>query len=212
ILNKNNPFPTEKPNTANPVYMLDLTQSTDLLLKKLSKVHRYELRQWEISSANLITDKSRLLTGLFDLYRKTLSRVNASALYYFQTETLSHLVESKNTIAIGVITQGKLEAISLFLHTPYIADYFINASTIDGRRHARGLLWTGIEMLKQLSIPSLNLGGGIKPNDNLDKYKRRFGGVLYSSPVLKQIYNQEKFDMLCKKIYDHHNYFPPYHT
>lgn len=202
-------------NATTKIYSLNLQQSSETLFNQLAKIHRYELKQWKNSNVKIILDPTRLKIILPDLYKQTLLRANASTVYHFSTETLFNIVDN-DAVMIGAEINGEIEAISIFLYTPHIADYFLNASTINGRYHTRGLLWSAIAILKELNIPILNLGGGIKPNDGLDDFKRRFGGKLSDYNVLKEVYNDSAFKKLCQQAgvnqLANYPYFPPYYN
>lgn len=200
---------------ATTIYILDLTQPLSVLQTNLSKVHRYELKNWEKKPVELIFDKNRIMTILPNLYEQTLARVQANVVYHFSTATLTALLENEHAIAIGAAVNNKIEAISVFLYTPYMADYFLNASDEPGRNHTRGLLWAAIKYLQEKNVKAFNIGGGIKPGDALDDFKRRFGGTSKSSHVLKQIYNPILFDKICQESgveKKNTNYFPPYYA
>jgi len=201
--------------SASPIYIIDLTLSVETLMSNMTKAHRYELRQWENSSVQIIDDKTIITEYLTPLYFETLNRVKANQVYHFNKETLHQLIHDEKTLALAAVIDKKIEAIILFIHTAYIADYFLNASTDTGRIHTRGLLWHGMQRLKEMGVPTLNLGGGIKPNDSLDDFKRRFGGTLVNTKVLKQIFDESIFEELCTKTNTSlasTHYFPPYYT
>lgn len=200
---------------ANTIYTIDLQFTMQALLQNMSKAHRYELRQWESQHFQIIEDKDEIQTVLVDLYTETLVRTHAKPVYHFSCETLHQILHDQHTIALGVKENSRIVAIALFPYTAHVADYFLNAATIDGRKHTRGLIWKGMEKLQQHCVPMLNLGGGIKPADSLDDFKRRFGGQTVPVSTLKQIFNQEVFDNLCAKLTPSslaQSYFPPYYT
>jgi uncharacterized protein YuzE len=201
--------------SGSPIYVLDLEQDLDSMLTNAAKVHRYEIRQWEKTQHNIITDKKKLSEALPALYTDTLSRVDASAVYHFFTETLTSLLNLDECIALGIEENGNIIAVTITLHSMFCADYFINASSVNGRQYTRGLLWETIKELKSRSIRNFNLGGGIRPNDSLDDFKRRFGGRKIIPKVIKQIYNQPTYNELCQKLgleANNINYFPAYHS
>jgi len=209
-------LPKSEASASSQIYTLDLGQSQQSLLQQLDKTHRYELRKWKNSDVKLNQNQAYLKNIFPKLYQETLIRINASHVYHFTSETLFHLLNSDNVLLIGAEINNHIEAISCFSYTPHIAEYFLNASSIDGRQHTRGLLWAGIETLQTLNVPILNLGGGIKPDDNLDNFKKRFGGKKHIYYALKQIYNEFIFNDLCKKLnfepLSNYHYFPPYYT
>ncbi len=202
----------DKLYTHFPFYIIDLTLNIDEIWRQMHRTHRYEIRK--INNYNIVTDIELLKEDLIKLYSKTLSRISVSNVYHFSDTFLSTLLDSKNSISIGAENNGKIEAISLFTFTKYTADYFINATSQIGRQFSRILIWEAIKILKQKGINYLNMGGGIKPADNLDQFKRRFGGKSYQSQVIKHVFQKDKFSYLtnkyCTKEVVLNNYFPPY--
>ncbi len=105
-----------------------------------------------------------------------------------------------------------LQAVVLCLYSTDIADYFINASTKQGRNYTRILLWAAVRELKRRGVRYLNFGGGVRDGDALEAFKRRFGGISLNVPVLKQVYEREQFMALCRQAgaTERRDHFPPY--
>jgi hypothetical protein len=153
---------------------------------------------------------------MLQLYPETIERVGASGVYNFSTATLEQLANAPDTVLVGVEEKSTVHAVVLFLHTPWIAEYFLNATSSQGRKYTRLLVWTAIKALKRSNVAWLNLGGGVKPGDSLDQFKRRFGGKMVRGQVLRQIFDQKKYSSLCSKYSPKNDgtgeagYFPPY--
>ena len=202
-------------DSSHLVYKIDLTMNIASLWNAMSKTHRYEIKRFEHEkSARLIFDRSMLAPAVKNLYQETLRRVDAADVYNFPDETLDILMDSSKALLIGVEDEQGIQAVSIFLHTEFTAEYFLNATTLQGRKYSRKILWQAIETLKNLEVASLNLGGGVKPGDSLDDFKRRFGGKALNGQALKIIFNQNAYDVLCEKYNTENHraagYFPPY--
>lgn len=72
----------------------------------------------------------------------------------------------------------------------------------------------GVNHLKSLQIPLLNLGGGILENDGVAQFKQRFGAKKLALKCLKQVYEPEIYETLCWQVNmdpnDLSGYFPAY--
>ncbi len=196
-------------------YWINLRENIDSLWNKMRKGCRYEVRRWDkYPGAKVITDKRILKEKMKDLYPQTMNRVGASAIYNFSSETLDKLSEAPGSLILGVEEYSRIVAVTLFLHTPFTADYFLNAATPEGRKYTRFLVWLSIKYLKERNISFLNLGGGAKPGDTLEQFKRRFGGQMIQGQVLRQVFDQNKYMYLCSKYCQNNHskidYFPPY--
>jgi lipid II:glycine glycyltransferase (peptidoglycan interpeptide bridge formation enzyme) len=127
---------------------------------------------------------------------------------------LTFITNLENAFLCGIKKAGRIEAVSLFAYTPYCGEFLFNVSVPEGRHHSFPLLWYSMKYLKSLSIPLLNLGGGIEENDGVAQFKKRFGGTEFVFHSLKQIYDPGIYNSLCKKRNvnpeDMTGYFPAY--
>ena len=100
---------------------------------------------------------------------------------------------------------------SVFTYTAHEGEYLFNVSLPEGEHYGAPLLWHGINQLKSLHVPILNLGGGWA---GMAEFKRRFGARGLTMKVLKQIYEPEVYRKLCQQAKvdpdDMTGYFPAY--
>ncbi len=201
---------TEGLERGRTIYMLDLSSSEDLLLASMHETHRYELRKNSELLESINTEEHALARALPPLYAETLARVGASDAYRFSEATLNTWLGSPGSLVLGIGEPP--QAVVFCMYTKDIADYFINASTNQGRRYTRILIWAAVRELKRRGVRYFNLGGGAREGDTLDAFKRRFGGTSLSAAVLKQVYLREQFTALCHQAEggERAGYFPPY--
>ncbi|MBN8828222.1 MAG: hypothetical protein J0H68_05900 [Sphingobacteriia bacterium] len=196
------------------LYFINLEDDLKTIFANFSSTHRSLINQWERKNYSFVFDKNKLFEKFLSLYNQTLDRVQASTVYRFSEQTLKEIFFHPQCLSIGVENNNILEAVSVFTYTSKYSDYFLNASTMEGRVHTRALIWEAIKQLKALKIPVLGLGGGIKENDSLAEFKSRFSGWSKKNIVLKQIYNNEKYQNICKELEidctDKSGYFPAY--
>ena len=197
------------------IYEIDLTIDVVSLWNAMSKTHRYEIKRFEREKApRIIFDRSLLALAVKSFYRETLRRVDAADVYNFPDDTLDILMDSSKALLIGVEDKQGIQAVSIFLHTEFAAEYFLNATTLQGRKYSRKILWQAIETLKNMEVARLNLGGGVKPGDTLDDFKRRFGGKTMDGQALNIIFNRDVYNALSEKFFGKSHqaegYFPPY--
>lgn len=193
------------------IYVLDLSTSEDRLFASMHETHRYELRKNSELLELINTDACSMSEALPALYAETVARVGASDVYRFSAGTLGAWLSSGGCLTLGL--GDPLQAMVLCLYTKDIADYFINASTDEGRSYTRILLWAAARELKRRGVHYFNLGGGARDLDSLEAFKRRFGGKSLNVPVLKQVYMREQFTAFCRQaepLKGSADYFPPY--
>ena len=209
-------FSKDKFSKTTSVYILDLTLPEDKLYQNITTNGKRKLKNWNKTNSSIVTDKNILKDYFLELFPLTMKRVDATDLYNYSEEALSFLMDQNNCLLIGAEQKGKIEAISLFVYTPYVADYFFNASLVEGRFHSARLIWEAALRLKLKNIPFLNLGGTESAGDGLSRFKEMFGGKKYVFQYLKQIYDKGKYIELCKNNGVDpnlsYNYFPSYRS
>ncbi len=198
----------------NSLYFLDLTLSSDELFTNLHRNRKRQLRNWEETVHNFVFDKSALTDFFLTNYPEFIRRVGASPANYFSRETLAFLCSLDNVFMVGAGKPEKIEAVYLFAYTAHIGDCLFNVALPEGRHHATTLLWCGLNYLKSLDIPLLNLGGGVRGNDSIAQAKQRFGSRRVTFRCLKQVYEPKIYEELCRQANadptDMTGYFPPY--
>jgi hypothetical protein len=207
-------FKREERVQYNSIYVLDLTLSHHALFMNLSVNRKRQLKEWDKTLAGIILDRERLSDFFLTNHAKFFRQKNASPVYCFSQETLSFLTGLDNVLIVGLGVPERIEAVTLFAHTPHVGDFLFNVSLPEGRRHSVALLWYGVNYLKSIGVPFLNLGGGVSENDTLARFKERFGGVKLPLKSLKQIYEPEIYEKLCRQVNVDHadmsGYFPAY--
>ena len=201
--------------SVNTVFLLDLRPSPETLFANLHQNRKRQLRDPVAAGATLVWDQARLSAFFLEEYAAFADRVRAAPVYRFTPTTLSALCAMEGVFLVGAESDGRLEAVMMFGHTAYAGDYLFGVALPDGRRHATRLIWSGIERLRALGVPLLNLGGGARPNDGIADFKRRFGAREAPLCSLRQVYRPDVFDRLCVAAGaapDAVGYFPPYHA
>lgn len=194
-------------------YVVDLKLELDELWKKIHSNHKYEINRFKKANECFISfDKNELFNEFKILYKETITRVSASSVYDFSDEELHSLFMSPLSFVSGMIFDDKIQCVVIFLTNHGWSEYFINASTEIGRVATRLLIWESIIKLKESGVKYLNLGGGVAEGDQLDSFKRRFGGDSRFSGIFKSIINQTQYNSLCEhfKVDLSTNYFPSY--
>jgi hypothetical protein len=208
------PLAEEPGVAATDLYLLDLAPDEDSLLAAMSKGRRHQLRRgedWDIGEAG--SEAADFLVreapGFF-------AARSASSLYQFRDATWTTLLASPAVLALEARRGGGVCSVSLFGRTGTLADYLFNVSVDEGRDASAALVWNGICRLKAQGARTLNLGGGIRPDDEVAAFKRRFGASPMPLIVRKQVYRPDAFASLCAKAgvaaSITASYFPPYYA
>jgi hypothetical protein len=207
-------FPPQDAFCSNTLFYLDLTLGTDQLLADVASGRRRQLSGPRLQAISFVEDRGALTEFLLANHGPFMERVNGSAASRFSTETLAFLCRLENVLLIGAAGQQGIEAAVLFACTNFAAEGLISVPLPNGRKHMAALVWRAVEQLKRLQVPLLNLGGGIREDDSVAAFKRRFGGREMPFRCLKQIYNPDVYSALCGQVEadprDKSGYFPAY--
>ena len=206
------PFASEEVLVRNRLYVLDLRQGPERLWAGLSRNRRRQLRDWETSGARLELDRSRLARFLVDNYTAFFARKGAGPATDFRRDTVAAMAELDEVLLVGA-GAGELEAVTAFGYTSHVADALFAVSRPGGERHSARLVWWGVERLRDLGVPYLNLGGGIRDGDDVAEFKRRFGASQQPLASLRQVYRPDVYERLCAETGvspGRSGWFPPY--
>jgi hypothetical protein len=199
---------------SNTLYFLDLTLSIDKLFSNLHKNRKRGLKDFDKTS--FVFDRDTLMTFFLQTYPEFLRRVQAPPASYFTRETLNSLCSVNNVVIVGAGTGKRTEAVYIFAYTPYAGDCLFNVAIPEGRHHTTSLLWWGVNYLKSLGVPLLNLGGGVREDDSIARSKEFFGPIKLPFRALKQIYDRKIYEALCRRRgadpADKSGYFPAYRS
>lgn len=160
--------------------------------------------------AVICPDGGALVQALVDLYPATMARVGAPAL--FPAATLETWAAMPGALLVGARLGERIAAVSLFLVHAGVAEYHLNVASESGRGLAALLLESAFARLPELGARSINLGGGVRPNDGLAAFKRRFGGRALPLLSVRQVYDRPRFLALCERAGTppEGGRFPPY--
>ncbi len=196
------------------LYFIDLNLSLTELFENLDSNRKKQIKNYKNLESKFIYDRNILTSFFIKNYYDFLARINASAAGYFNNGTLEFICSQDNVFMVGAGKHDKVVAIYIFGYTEYIGDCLFNVAVPEGREYAPLLLWCGLKFFKKKKIPVMNLGGGLKEDDSVALSKERFGGYKLPFLNLKQIYDKDVYEKLCKdkgvNADDMNGYFPAY--
>jgi hypothetical protein len=203
----------EKIYTHQTLFSLNLTCPAEEILAGMSARRRGQLNQYAAAVEHITTDKLAATEFFMANVHGFLVSRGASTVYQFAPQTLKYLLSLETVSVAAFAPGGTVQAVSIFAYTPYAAEYMFNVSVPAGKPYAAHLIWHGVQHLQQLGVPVLNLGGGIQNDDGVAEFKRRFGADTRPLLSLKQVYDAEKYQALCRLAgvdATGEGYFPPY--
>jgi hypothetical protein len=205
-------FAEDEVHAHTSVYVMDLRGTEAEVRARLSQNRRRQLRDWPAAEASLEQDRGRLTEFLLAAYAEFFARRGAGAATDLSRETMAAIAALDDVLIVGA-GDAEVESVALFGHTQHGADYLFNVSVPGGERHAVHLIWWAVQRLRALGVESLNLGGGVRPGDDLAEFKRRFGAAELPLTSLRQVYRADVYEELCRKAgvtSERAGWFPPY--
>jgi hypothetical protein len=199
---------------AQSLYWLQI-DDPDELHRRLSRSRRRQLRHWRVPGW-LCTDRDVLLRFVLESADAFFRRVGAAPSYFLSKATWQALAASDRVELLGALRNGRLVAVTLFGWADDAADGLFNISLPEGRDAATALIIEGAERLSTRGISLLNIGGGVRPGDDVERAKQLFGATTRPLLHLKQVFAPSRFGQLCAAAGAEASgptaFFPPYHS
>lgn len=195
------------------VFVFDLALHEDELFARLSENRRRQVRRADEDDGWLVTDRERLTDFFVAHYPDFMARRQAAEVYQLRPESLRALCDSEHALLLGAQRDGALQAVSLFGHTEYAADFLFNVSLPGEEVYSAPLIWAAVRELKARGVPTLNLGAGIREGDGVARFKERFGADRRPLRIVRQVYRPDVYRALCKQAGrdpESTDYFPAY--
>jgi hypothetical protein len=194
------------------LYVLDLRPAQERLLADMAGTRRSELRRWESAPLPLVTDRGEITAFLAREAEAFFARRGATSVYRFTSETWHRLLRSRHVLPLAVAVDGELASATVVSAAGRHAEYLFNVSTDEGPGFGAPLLWEAIKRLRQRGVEQLNLGGGVRPDDGIAAFKRRFGARRVIAHHLRMVHRPDVFAVLCRRhgLAPDAPFFPPY--
>lgn len=195
------------------------TIKTDDVLKGYRGSHRREIVKLSALGASITPDFDLdHLDDFVDIYRQSMTDLQASEYYYFSDSYFESIKKSKDfkTILIFAKLDGKNIASSMFIITGKVMQYYLSGTVAEFRKIApsKAIIAHAHKIAIDLGVEFLILGGGVgSARDALFKFKSGFSTLTKPFYITKKILNQPVYSRLCaeKSINDDRtSFFPAY--
>jgi hypothetical protein len=198
----------------NEIYVMDIAGTEDLLKSRMSYNRRREVEQLHKAGVEIIKDKAVVAQFFKNNFSGFMLRKRVKLHDDELWPTTDRFLLAPNALLLGAgAPGGPIEAASVFGYTPHCGDFWYAISKDDGVRFSKALLWSAVRELRALGVSLLNLGGGVRPGDEIAATKRRFGGVPRELGSLQLVFQPDLYDDLCKsRAARTAAYFPAYHA
>jgi hypothetical protein len=136
--------------------------------------------------------------GFVDLYEQTMRRTGAADHYFFGLAYFDRVLEADHTwLALAHAPDGELAAASLAAVSDGFLHYYLSGSADShlGDSPMKNVVFRLIDHAADLGLP-LNLGGGLRPGDPLEEFKRGFANRTDPWFTSELICDEEKYELL----------------
>lgn len=119
------------------------------------------------------------LDGFLAVYTETMRVVEAAEHYFFDADYFRAVLASDLAWLLTVSgPEGDPAASALVVRSDGFLHYYLSGTADEHRRRApsKNLIVAATEFAEELGLP-LNLGGGVKPGDGLEEFKRGFANL-----------------------------------
>lgn len=131
---------------------------------------------------------------MWELYEPAMRSKNAAVRWQFSQEYFERLASMTWVDIFGAFNTAaqRVEAGAVFTKSPIAIYYYLAAREEDARSgFADWCIQRAARQGVGTAVPWLHLGGGLKPGDSLEKYKRSFGGIQRPVYSVRRIYQRE---------------------
>jgi hypothetical protein len=149
--------------------------------------------------------------AFLDLYEQTMRRTDAAGHYFFGGSYFDRLLPSERTwLALAADPEGAPAAASIACVSDGYLHYYLSGSADShlGDSPMKNVIARLIELAAELELP-LNLGGGIRPGDALEEFKRGFANRTVTWQTSEVICDPERYSKLSEGR-DAGGFFPAY--
>jgi hypothetical protein len=136
--------------------------------------------------------------AFLDVYQQTMRRTGAADHYFFSREYFDQILETKNSwLALTDTPGGEVAAASIATVSDGFLHYYLSGSADAhlGDSPMKNIVSSLVEHAAELGMP-LNLGGGIRPGDALEEFKRGFANRTEQWRTSEIVCDPEKYSEL----------------
>ncbi|MGL5615033.1 MAG: lipid II:glycine glycyltransferase FemX [Sarcina sp.] len=180
--------------------MVDLSKTLEeIWMKQIYIKNRTTIRRVIKEGVKVIYKKN--LDNFQEIYKETMTKVNADKYYYFSKDYFNYLKEL-DYIVIAIELRGTIISEGIFFKGKSTLHYHLSGSRKDYLKyHPNNLmLWEAIKFGKENGFTNLHLGGGLTNNleDSLYKFKSAFTKENLDYYIGKRVHNEEVYNYLLE--------------
>jgi len=192
------------PQLWNEIVYFDLNNSEEDIWKAIARTARQGINKAVAANITLSYDPDfEHMDRFCDLYTETMNKVGADNYYFFSQSWFENMVKLlKDHMALfHAIQEGEIIGSMINFHCGDYICIFLAGSNPE-KLHLRPnnfLYFKSALWAKAMGFKKYLLGGGLKPNDSLFKFKTLFSPLRAPFYLGKVIHNPEQYQYLCNR-------------
>gem|GEM_PF-6098954 len=191
-------WPVDAVHDGPAFYLMDIRGDAGALLAGMSRRRREVLRRAEPGDVEVAIGHPDGVPFLCARHAAFMAGRSAATPHAHGPDAVALLAGAPRALVAVARERGTTVAASLFLCAGDAADYVLHASLPGAERHSALLIWHAVLGLRGAGVATLNLGGGVRGEDGVAEFKRRFGAARTPTRVIKQVLDPARYVRLCR--------------
>jgi len=195
------------------VWIADPARDSGVRKRLREQIRRNLRRGWDLEVVHGPEVTPTQLAGFSRAYAETMSRTAADPRYLFEDSYFRTLLGSQAAWLVIASNQAEILAGAIAVRSDGILHYFLGGTAEAGLADSpmKNLFDSMIGLSNETGLP-LNLGGGVTPDDSLDRFKRGFANDDLPFVTHELVCDTEAYERLSEPgLVDRAgNFFPVY--
>jgi hypothetical protein len=192
------------------VHVHDPTAERGVRPRLLEQVRAAERRGWRVDAMPGPEVDDRDLDDFAAAYQQTMRRADAAARYFFPRPYLRAALEYEGSWILIARRDGDAGAAAIAARSDGFLHYFLGGTADAALEESpfKVVVLAMLDLADELGLP-LNLGGGVRPGDGLESFKRGFANARFSFRTHEVVCDPAEYERLTATR-GPTEYFPAY--
>ena len=188
-----------KPQYLHQTVFID-TASPELIMTNMSSKNRNMVRKATKNGVTIVREEISNYKDFLPMYEETMLKDQAADYYFFKESYFEEQKKLKNNASLFYAMKDELPiAGAIMYHNDKFMHYHLAGTHTDYRKYAPSnlLLYEAACWASERGVKQFHLGGGIREDDNLFRFKKQFNKNGYLSFYIgRMIYDKDKYSYL----------------
>lgn len=181
----------------NEIFILDLSKGPEEVMRRCDRSVKRAVKASELAGLRFVDNRRVLTEFVLENYAPCLTALGARVLW--SPATLAEMCADPNLLMVGVEDAEGVCAAHTFGVEGASAEFHVQLSVRDGRRHSAAMICHGLRQLASVGVVQANMGGGIVRGDSVAQSKWKFRPQSVPFQRARELYRPRKFRELCAR-------------